>query len=150
GRAGVAPSPLVGEVAPKAPEGAVPAATTDLPSLVGSGSALELEVPVTLAGLVEPAALLDLLADPLLRLGDLLGDTQDLVLPSRRNDQDAVRVAHQHVAGLDPHLAQRHRDVGAVGLHAILARAHVDAAAEDRVAELQASRRVAADTVDHG
>src|SRR5215472_4010372 len=105
---------------------------------------------MALAGLVQAAAPLDLAADPLLRFGDLAGSGQHLGQAAGGDHHDPVPVADDQVPRLDPNLAERDRHLVAVRPHAILAGSHEDATAEDRIAELEAARRVAADSVDHG
>src|SRR5215472_13352025 len=61
---------------------------------------LELEVAVALAGLVQAAALLDLAAYPLLRLGDLARGGQHVGQAAGRDYHHPVAVARDHVLRL--------------------------------------------------
>src|SRR5215470_14414553 len=120
-----------------------------VPRLAGQVTRLELEVAVALTGLVQAAALLDLTAYPLLRCGDLAGGGQHVGQAAGRDHHHPVAVADDHVSGLDAHLAQRDGHLVAVRPHAVFARPHEDAAAEDRIAELEAAGGVAANPMDH-
>src|SRR5215470_12763700 len=120
-----------------------------VPRLAGQITRLELEVAVALTGLVQAAALLDLAAYPLLGLGDLAGGGQHVGQAAGRDHYHSVAVADDHVPGLHAHLAQRDRHLVAVRPHAVFARPHEDAAAEDRIAELEAAGGVAANPMDH-
>src|SRR5262245_50038455 len=125
------------------------AVASTLLRLTGQASRLELEVAVAFTGLVQAAALLDLGADALLGLGDLAGGGQHVGQAAGRDHHDPVAVAYDQVPRLDTHLAQRDRHLVAVRPNAVPARPHGDAAAEDRIAKLEAAGGVAADPMDH-
>src|SRR5262249_21469348 len=125
------------------------AVASTLLRLTGQASRLELEVAVAFTGLVQAAALLDLGADALLGLGGLAGGRQHLGQAAGRDHHEPVAVAYDQVPRLDTHLAQRDRHLVAVRPNAVPARPHGDAAAEDRIAKLEAAGGVAADPMDH-
>src|SRR5919201_221237 len=110
----------------------------------------QLHVLVPFACLVETSPGCDLGPDLVLRLADLVGNPEDVLLASGRNHDHAVGVSDQNVAGVDPYVSERHADVVAVGLDATASRPHRHAAAEDGVAELEAAAGVAADAMDDG
>src|SRR5690606_23624820 len=113
-------------------------------------SRLEMMVADELARLVEPFPGGDQLAAPLLCGLDGLGDLEHLLLVRAGNDDYAVRIAAEQIAGLHAGLADRDGHLLGIDLHSILAGAHRVAPAVDRIAELETQMRIAVRSVDDG
>src|SRR5437868_3844546 len=66
------------------------------------------------------------------------------------DDDHAIRIATDQVAGAHAHVADVHGHAGGLHLHAILAGPHPAVPGVNRVAELEGQGRVAVDSVDQG
>src|SRR5688500_2516721 len=117
-----------------------------LPALLPPG--LQLVISEELARLGERLAVVDGRADLLLDGVDLFGGGKHRLFVRARDDEHPVRVAAQQIAWGDARVANRHRAIHRLDLHAVLAGAHGVAAAVDRIAKLAREVRVAAGAVD--
>ena len=117
-------------------------------TLIENLASLQLVVAVLRAGLAEADAAAHRFADRVFGGLDVLRGGEHLVLLLLRDHHDAVGVAAHQVARAHAHVADVHRDLRRLDLHAVLAGAHPGIAAEDGVAQLQAQGDVAVDAVD--